>query len=78
MACQQKLSGIVSKYFQANFNDAIETSSFPEQLKYGDVKPIFKKDSELTKTNTDQSVYFLMYLKFMKGFLTSNSRKIFI
>ena len=78
MACQQKSSEIVSKFFQANFNDAIETSSFPEQLKYGDVKPIFKKDFELTKTNTDQSVSFLMYLKFIKGVLTSNSRKISI
>ena len=29
---------IFSEFLQANFNDAIETSSFPEQLKYADVK----------------------------------------
>ena len=38
-------SDIFSKNFQANLNNAIETSTFPEQLKYADVKPIFKKDS---------------------------------
>ena len=38
-------SDIFSRFFQANFNNAIETSTFPEQLKYGDVKPVFGKDS---------------------------------
>ena len=34
-----------SKFFQANLNNTIETSIFPEQLKYVDVKSLFKKDS---------------------------------
>ena len=34
-------SDIFSKFFQANLNNAIETSTFPEQLKYADVKPVF-------------------------------------
>ena len=42
---------IFSKFFQANLNNTIETSSFPEQLKYADVKPVFKKDSRTDKKN---------------------------
>ena len=38
-------SDIFSRFFQENFNNAIETSTFPEQPKYADVKPVFKKDS---------------------------------
>ena len=44
-------SGIFSNIFQANLNNAIETSTFPEQLKYADVKPVFKKDSRTDKKN---------------------------
>ena len=42
---------IFSKYFRANLNNTIETSTFPEQLKYTDVKPVFKKDSRTDKKN---------------------------
>ena len=34
-----------SEFLFANFNDIILTSPFPEQLKYAEVKPVFKKDS---------------------------------
>ena len=54
MIYQPKLSKIIdifSGLFQANFNNAIETSTFPEQLKYADVKPVFKKDSRTDKKN---------------------------
>ena len=44
-------SDIFSKIFQANLNNAIETSTFPEQLKYADVKPVFKKDSRTDQNN---------------------------
>ena len=37
--------------FQANFNNAVKTSTFPEQLEYADVKPIFEKDSLTDKKN---------------------------
>ena len=40
---------ICSKFFQANLNNTIETSTFPEQLKYADVKPVFKNDSRTDK-----------------------------
>ena len=40
---------IFSKYFRANLNNTIETSTFPEQLKYANVKPVFKKDSRTDK-----------------------------
>ena len=34
-------SDIFSRFFQANFDNAIEASTFPEQLKYTDAKPVF-------------------------------------
>ena len=42
---------IFYRFFQANFNSAIETISFPEQTKYADVKPVFKKDFRTHKKN---------------------------
>ena len=36
-------SDIFSRFFQVNFDNAIETSTFPEQLKYADVKAVFLK-----------------------------------
>ena len=42
---------IFSNFFQANLNNTTETYTFPEQLKYADVKPIFKKDSRTDKKN---------------------------
>ena len=44
-------SDIISKFFQANLNNTIETSTFPGQLKYADVEPVFKKDSPTEKKN---------------------------
>ena len=47
---------IFSNFFQANLHNTIETSIFPEQLKYTDVKPVFlQKNPELTgKTIANQ------------------------
>ena len=42
---------IFSKFFQVNLNNTIETSTFLEQLKYADVKPVFGKDSRTDKIN---------------------------
>ena len=47
----QNNSDIFPKLFQAKLNNTIETSTFPEQLKYADVKPVFKKDSGTDKKN---------------------------
>ena len=46
-----KNNSIFSTFFQANFHNAIETSAFPEQLKYADVKPVFRKDSRTDMKN---------------------------
>ena len=55
MTCQQKIiknnSNILSNFFQENLNNTIETSTFLEQLKYADVKPVFQKDSRTDKKN---------------------------
>ena len=69
-------SDIFSKFFQANLNNTVETSTFPEQLKYAEMKPVFK-NPELTRKTIDQSVFFLIYLKFRKGVSTGNWRNIF-
>ena len=42
---------IFSEFLLENFKNIILTSLFPEQLKYADVKPIFKKDSRNDKRN---------------------------
>ena len=47
----KNISGIFSRFFQANLNNTIKTSAFPEQLKYSDVKSVFKKDSPTNKKN---------------------------
>ena len=65
-------SDIFSKSFQANLNNTIETSTFPEEIKYVDVKPISKNDSLIDNKTMDQSVFSLMYLKFEKGASTSS------
>ena len=58
---------IFSKFFQANLNNTIETSTFPEQLKYVPVKPVFKKDSQTDKKNYKPISILPNVLKFMKG-----------
>ena len=47
----KNFSDIFSNFFQANRNNTIETSTFAEQLKHADVKPLFKKDSQTEKKN---------------------------
>ena len=42
---------IFSEFLFVNFNDIILTSLFPVQLKYADIKPVFKKDSRNDKRN---------------------------
>ena len=47
----KKNCDIFSEFLLANFNDIVLKSLFPEQLKYADVKSIFKKDSRDDKRN---------------------------
>ena len=47
----KKNHDIFSVFLFENFNNIILTSLFPEQLKYADIKPTFKKDSRNDKRN---------------------------
>ena len=49
-------SDIFSKFFQANLNNTTEKSTFSEQLKYADVKPVFKKDFLNKKNHRPTSI----------------------
>ena len=53
--CQPKLPKIsptfFKKFFQANLNNTIGTSTFPEQLKYANLRPVLKKYSRTDKKN---------------------------
>lgn len=42
---------IFSDFLFANFSDIILTSLFPEQLKFSDIKPVFKKDFQNDERN---------------------------
>ena len=42
---------IFSEFLFANFSDIILISLFPEQLKFANIKPVFKKDSQNDKRN---------------------------
>ena len=42
---------IFSEFFFANINHSINNSTFPDQLKWADVKPVFKKNSRTVKEN---------------------------
>ena len=70
MTCQPILSKIIptifSKFFQANFNNATQTSTFSEQLKHADVKPVFLIP-ELTRKTIDRSSHRRFSMK--KGIL---------
>ena len=42
---------IFSEFFFVNINHSMNNSTFPEQLKWADVKPVFKKNSRTDKEN---------------------------
>ena len=42
---------IFSEFFFVNINHSINNSAFPEQLKWANVKPVFKKNSRNVKEN---------------------------
>ena len=44
-------ANIFSEFFFLNINHSINNSTFPEQLKWADVKPVFKKNSRTDKEN---------------------------
>ena len=42
---------IISEFFFVNINHSISNSTFPEQLKWADVEPVFNKISRTEKEN---------------------------
>ena len=44
-------SRIYSQILTNNFNDCVKIGNFPDNLKYTDITPIFKKDETTDKTN---------------------------
>ena len=46
-----QIAGIFSEFFFVNINHSINNSTFPDQLKWADVKPVFKKNSRTVKEN---------------------------
>ena len=60
------------KYFQSPFLQILMTI-FQEQLKSGDIRPVFKT-LEITKRITDQLVFSLTSLRYMKDFCTINCK----
>ena len=59
-------SDIFGDFLHQNFNDAIATSVFPENLKNTNITPVFKKGDGTVKLIIGLSAFFRTYLRFMK------------
>ena len=42
---------IFSQYLSQTFNESIEAANFPNELKYADITPVYKKNSRHEKEN---------------------------
>ena len=61
---------IFSEFLFSKFSDIILTSLFPEQLKYADIKPLFKKDSRNDKINhRPVSILWKIFIQTTKNLL---------
>ena len=50
------------------FNTFIEMAVWPETWKRGTWTPVFKKDDRHDTSNIDQSLFYLLWVKFMKSY----------
>ena len=64
---------LISYFVYNNFNNALSISQYTNGLKYGDVTPVFRKDSNLTKATTDQQVFSLTLVKYTKELCRTRS-----
>ena len=63
---------IFSEFFFVNINHSINNSTFPEELKWADVKPVFKKNSRNVKETTGRLAFCLISPKFMRDVCIHN------
>ena len=71
-----KILKLGKESFVAHFKDlinlTINTNTFPDKSKLGQIAPIFKKNDPLVKSNYRLSVYSLSLLRSMKKFYQSS------
>ena len=71
-----KILKLGKESFVAHFKDlinlTINTNTFPDKIKLGQIAPIFKKNDPLVKSNYRLSVYSLSLLRSMKKFYQSS------
>ena len=68
---------IFKKFFQANFNNPIETSTLPEQLKYGDVKAVFFRNFQFDKNSYEPISIIPSVSKIYPRYLNKQLKKYF-
>ena len=68
---------IFKKIFRANFNNTIETSTLPEQLKYGDVKAVFFRNFQFDKNSYEPISIIPSVSKIYPRCLNKQLKKIF-
>ena len=55
---------IFSQYLFQIFNESIEVANFPNELKYADITPVYKKIIDTKKRIIDLLVLYLLYPKY--------------
>ena len=58
------MADIFSEFLFVNISHSINNSTFPEQLKWADVKPVFKKNSRTGKENYRPARIYIHYIWF--------------
>ena len=58
---------LFSSVLSRMFNFYIDKASFPNSLKQADITPVHKKMTQMIKTTIDQSAYYLLCLRLVKG-----------
>ena len=67
---------IFSQYLSQICNESIETANFPDELKYADVTPVYKKIIDTKKRIIGLLVLYLLYPKYSNVVFVIKSIKI--